>query len=63
MNHFKFSLYTLMGAGIWVTILTYIGYFIGENQELIMKYSHQALIGVPSWASTPASWASFSSNR
>ncbi|MBI4849856.1 MAG: DedA family protein [Nitrospirae bacterium] len=44
MNHFKFSLYTLMGAGIWVTILTYIGYFIGENQELIMKYSHQALI-------------------
>ncbi len=46
MNHFKFSLYTLMGAGIWVTILTYIGYFIGENQELIMKYSHQALIGV-----------------
>jgi membrane protein DedA with SNARE-associated domain len=46
MNHFKFSLYTLMGAGIWVTILTYIGYFLGENQELIMKYSHQALIGV-----------------
>jgi membrane protein DedA with SNARE-associated domain len=46
MNHFKFSLYTLMGAGIWVTILTYIGYFIGENQELIMRYSHQALIGV-----------------
>ncbi|MBS1111852.1 MAG: associated Golgi protein-related protein [Nitrospirae bacterium] len=46
MNHFKFTLYTLMGAGIWVTILTFIGYFIGANQELIMKYSHQALIGV-----------------
>ncbi|OGW33876.1 MAG: hypothetical protein A2010_16520 [Nitrospirae bacterium GWD2_57_9] len=45
MNHFKFSLYTLLGAGIWVTILTYIGYFIGANRELIMKYSHQALIG------------------
>jgi membrane protein DedA with SNARE-associated domain len=45
MNHWKFSLYTLLGAGMWVTILTYIGYFIGENQELIMKYSHQALIG------------------
>jgi membrane protein DedA with SNARE-associated domain len=27
-------------------VLSYIGYFIGENQELIMKYSHQALIGV-----------------
>lgn len=46
MNHVKFSLYTLLGAGIWVTILTYIGYFIGANQELIMKYSHQALLGV-----------------
>jgi membrane protein DedA with SNARE-associated domain len=45
MNHWKFSLYTLLGAGMWITILTYIGYFIGANQELIMKYSHQALIG------------------
>jgi membrane protein DedA with SNARE-associated domain len=46
MNHVKFSLYTLLGAGIWVTVLTFIGYFIGSNQELIMRYSHQALIGV-----------------
>jgi membrane protein DedA with SNARE-associated domain len=46
MNHLKFSLYTLLGAGIWVTVLTWIGYFIGSNQELIMKYSHQALAGV-----------------
>lgn len=46
MNHLKFSLYTLLGAGIWVSILTWIGYFIGQNQDLIMKYSHQALIGV-----------------
>jgi membrane protein DedA with SNARE-associated domain len=46
MNHFKFSLYTLLGAGLWVSILTYIGYFIGANQELIMKYSHQAFIVV-----------------
>jgi membrane protein DedA with SNARE-associated domain len=46
MNHVKFSIYTLAGAGIWVTILTYIGYFIGANRELIMQYSHQAVIGV-----------------
>ena len=45
MNHWKFSLYTLLGAGLWVTVLSYIGYFIGANQELIMRYSHQALIG------------------
>ncbi len=46
MDHWKFSLYTLLGAGMWVTVLTSIGYFIGANQELIMKYSHQAVIGV-----------------
>ena len=46
MGHLRFSLYTLLGAGIWVTVLTFIGYFIGENQDLIMQYSHQALIAV-----------------
>lgn len=46
MNHLRFSLYTLAGAGIWCTILAWIGYFIGREQALIMKYSHQALIGV-----------------
>jgi membrane protein DedA with SNARE-associated domain len=45
MNHWKFSLYTLLGAGLWVTVLSYIGYFIGANKDLIMQYSHQALIG------------------
>jgi membrane protein DedA with SNARE-associated domain len=46
MNHLKFSLYTLAGAGIWCTVLTLIGYVIGDNQDLIMRYSHQAVIGV-----------------
>jgi len=45
MNHFKFSLYTLLGAGLWVTVLSCIGYVIGSNRELIKEYSHQALIG------------------
>ena len=45
MNHLKFSLYTLFGAGLWVTVLTFIGYFIGAERDLIYKYSHQALIG------------------
>jgi membrane protein DedA with SNARE-associated domain len=45
MNHLKFSLYTLFGAGLWVTVLTVIGYFIGAERALIYKYSHQALIG------------------
>jgi len=46
MNHLRFSLYTLAGAGIWCTILAWIGYFIGREQALIVKYSHQAVIGV-----------------
>ena len=46
MNHLKFALYTLAGAGIWCTILTWIGYAIGENQSLIMQYSHKALFWV-----------------
>ncbi len=46
MHHWKFSLYTLLGAGIWCTVLTLIGYVIGKEQALIMRYSHQAVIGV-----------------
>jgi len=46
MNHIKFSIYTLLGAFIWVSILTWIGYFLGQNEALIMQYSHQAIIDV-----------------
>jgi len=46
MNHFKFSLYTLLGAGIWCTVLTLIGYAIGENEQLIMQYLHKAVLWV-----------------
>lgn len=46
MNHFRFALYTLFGAGLWCTILTLIGYAIGKNQQLIMQYSHRALFWV-----------------
>jgi membrane protein DedA with SNARE-associated domain len=46
MHHLKFALYTLLGAGLWCTVLALIGYIIGENQDLIIKYSHQAVIGV-----------------
>ena len=46
MNHMRFSLYTLLGAGIWCSVLAGIGYVIGENQQLIMQYAHQAVIWV-----------------
>ncbi len=43
MNLAVFSLYTALGAGIWALILVLLGYFIGENQELIDTYLHQIL--------------------
>ncbi len=46
MNHFKFSVYTLLGSFIWVSILTWIGYFLGHNEALIRQYSHQVIIDV-----------------
>jgi len=46
MNHLRFTLYTLLGAGIWCSILTWIGYAIGQNQELVMAWSHRALAWV-----------------
>lgn len=46
MNHLKFSAYTILGAGIWCSILTWIGYAIGQNQELVVAWSHRALVWV-----------------
>ncbi|WP_298271578.1 DedA family protein [Geobacter sp.] len=46
MHHGKFAFYTTLGAFFWVTILTGIGYIIGREEALIMRYSHQAVIGV-----------------
>lgn len=33
-----FALYTAFGALLWSIVLVALGYFIGENQELIHKY-------------------------
>lgn len=41
-----FSTYTALGAGIWALILVSLGYFIGENKELIDTYLKQITIVV-----------------
>jgi len=46
MNIAVFSIFTALGAGIWALILVMLGYFIGENQELIDTYLKQILIVV-----------------
>ncbi len=44
MNAVKFSIYTILGAFIWVAILTLLGYFIGQNEVLINTYLKQITI-------------------
>ncbi|MCX6233978.1 MAG: DedA family protein [Bacteroidetes bacterium] len=41
MNLLKFSIYTIAGAGLWNSFLTYVGFKWGETGwNLLMKYSH-----------------------
>ncbi|MGM0608756.1 MAG: DedA family protein [Candidatus Muiribacteriota bacterium] len=44
MNAVKFSFYTLCGSGLWIIILTMIGYFVGHNKELVQSYSRNAAL-------------------
>ena len=37
----KFSLHTTLGAGLWASILTIFGYFVGKNDE----YLHTIVLG------------------
>ena len=46
MDKLLFSIYTALGAGIWVIVLALLGYFLGNNQNLIKEYLHQITIAV-----------------
>lgn len=46
MNLFQFSVYTSLGAGIWAIILVLLGYFLGNNQELIDEWLKFILITI-----------------
>lgn len=46
MNPLKFTLYTGAGAGIWVLVLTLLGYFFGSNEDLLEEYLGQITIGI-----------------
>jgi len=46
MSLARFTFFTGLGAGLWVTILALIGYYVGENEELVAAWSQKALFWV-----------------
>lgn len=46
MNLARFVLFTALGAALWVSILVALGYFVGENENLIKEYLHEILIAI-----------------
>ena len=46
MNFGKFMLFTGLGAGIWVSTLTLLGYFLGEKQHLVEAYLNQITVAI-----------------
>lgn len=46
MNIFVFSIYTTLGAAIWVIILTVLGYYLGDNEALIKEYLRYIIVGI-----------------
>jgi membrane protein DedA with SNARE-associated domain len=43
MNLGKFALFTAIGAGIWCSVLTYIGWFVGKHEAQLKEISYQAM--------------------
>jgi len=46
MNLGLFCFYTGVGAGIWVSILTFLGYFFGQNEALLHEHLNTVSISV-----------------
>jgi membrane protein DedA with SNARE-associated domain len=44
MNIVTFSIYSALGAGIWVIVLVALGYLLGSNEALISEYLHTATL-------------------
>lgn len=63
MNLGVFSFYTALGAGLWALILVMIGYFIGENEELISEYLKQITIIVLLTLVLLVSWYAYIQKR
>ncbi len=40
----RFCLFTALGAGIWISILTWIGWLVGRNQDMLHQYLRNATL-------------------
>ena len=57
MNMLHYLLYSTLGAGIWTSVLAYVGYLLGENYQQVNKYLGPApffvlgllLVGFAAW--------------
>lgn len=45
MRFSNFLIYTAFGSAIWVSILSGLGYFFGQNQDLLMSYFSEITTG------------------
>lgn len=45
-----FILFTAIGAGAWVAVLTFLGYILGAHQELLKEYLHVITLGCVAFA-------------
>ena len=63
MNIAEFFVFTALGAGIWTFVLTMLGYFIGENQELINYYLKEVTIFAMIAVFLLISWYAYKNNR
>lgn len=41
MKFSNFIFYTLLGSTVWVAILALLGYYFGENEEILKRYYHE----------------------
>jgi len=44
MDPLLFAIFTALGAGIWVSVLAFIGYSVGNNPELVSRMLHKSYI-------------------
>ena len=46
MNIWKFSLYTIIGAGLWNAFLTWVGYILKDHWDALLKSQWKHLMDV-----------------